>query len=122
MNRYDPNRRPDARACLLLDEQEKIELVERYHERARVELPNPTLHAAMHVVENQIAMGEPPEVELSLSRLMSEGLDRHDALHAIGSVLAEHMYACLRSEGQPPAPSQYAERVLQLTAEGWRKS
>jgi hypothetical protein len=45
-------------------------------------------HAANHViVENQLAMGDATVVPATLARLMQEGLDRHDAIHAIGSVL-----------------------------------
>jgi hypothetical protein len=48
------------------------------------------LHGLAHVmVENQIALGDPPvpAIREALVRLMGEGLDRHDALHAVGSVV-----------------------------------
>jgi hypothetical protein len=73
-------------------------LVVDYHRRTRVKLPNQRLHAAIHVaVENQIAMGDELPVHGVLDRLQAEGLDRHDAIHAIGSALAEHMGICLRA-------------------------
>jgi hypothetical protein len=54
------------------------------------------VHAAIHVaVENQIAMG----VELvgeTVARLVAEGLDRHEAIHAIGALLAEDVFALAR--------------------------
>ncbi|OPY95016.1 hypothetical protein A5906_10145 [Bradyrhizobium sacchari] len=42
------------------------------------------------IVESQIADPKRP-VRSTAQRLMSEGLDRHEAIHAIGSVLAGHM-------------------------------
>jgi hypothetical protein len=39
-------------------------------------------------VETQLAEGH-AEATAALDRLLQEGLDRHEALHAIGSVLAE---------------------------------
>jgi hypothetical protein len=46
-------------------------------------------HAIAHtIVESQLATGEVAGVPATLARLMrEEGLDRHDAVHAIGSVL-----------------------------------
>jgi len=46
------------------------------------------MHGVAHViVENQIAAGDSTVEPVTLARLMREGLDRHDAIHAIGSVL-----------------------------------
>jgi hypothetical protein len=59
MRRYDPIKAPTPEEWLALDEQERIILAEDYHRRARIRLPNATLHATMHaVVENQIALGD----------------------------------------------------------------
>lgn len=45
-------------------------------------------HAAFHLaVETQAATGFEPTVR-ALERLRGQGLNRHDAIHAIGSVLA----------------------------------
>jgi hypothetical protein len=43
------------------------------------------------VVENQVALGEVMRVPETLERLLDEGLDRHEAVYAIGSVLMEIM-------------------------------
>jgi len=122
MKHYDPKNLPDAAAWLALDEAERIDLVLRYHRRARVGLLNATLHAAIHaVVENQVALGDQIPVRRALERLQAEGLDRHEAIHAVGSVLAKHMYDLLKA-GVPPAdPSKpYLDELEQLTAESWR--
>ncbi len=53
----------------------------------------------MHVVvENQIAMGDEIPVRDTLVRLMSEGLDRHDAVHAIATVLTNLIYASSKED------------------------
>lgn len=91
MIRYDPSQTPDPAEWLELDEQERVDRVERYHRRARIDLPNLTLHATIHVaVENQLAADDEPAVR-ALVRLMKEGLSRHDAVHAIGSLVAEQI-------------------------------
>ena len=65
----------------------------RPFQQAGIKLPNRRVHAALQaIVETQVAMGDETEAQATLIRLLSEGLDRHDAIHAIGDVLAEHMY------------------------------
>jgi hypothetical protein len=68
---------------------DRIDAVIAYHKRAKKPVgENKRLHATAHViVENQAAMGDATVVPATLDRLMREGLDRHDAIHAIGSVL-----------------------------------
>lgn len=118
---YNPLRAPDPQAWLALDEMERIELARRYHKRARVELPNPRVHAVVHaVVENQAAMGDETPVAAALERLRGEGLDRHDAIHAVGTVLAEYLWEGLR--GTEIDPDAYYDAVTRLTAQGWLDS
>jgi len=72
-----------------MDEVERVVAVETYHRRQRIRLPRATLHATIHsVVENQVALGEDAVVE-TFARLRSGGLTRHEAVHAIGAVLAD---------------------------------
>jgi hypothetical protein len=118
---YDPLKTPDPERWLELDEQERIDLVQMHHESAGIQLPNATLHAAMHtVVENQLAMKD-DKVQETLDRLLAEGLDRHDALHAIGSVLAEQIWGAMQT---PPddtgLPEAYYRGLSDLTAAKWR--
>ncbi len=118
IERYHPHHAPDPEAWLALDEGERTELVRQYHRRARVRLPNARLHATIHVVvENQVALGD--EI---LERLRAEGLDRHDAVHAVGSVLAKRIYELLKEglpTGDPNEP--YWAELESLTAEGWKR-
>src|SRR5262249_55620510 len=126
MHRYNPLQAPDPKEWSAMDEQERIRLVEQYHRRAGIRLPNVTVHAIFHaVIETQIALGDELPVRRTLQRLMSEGLDRHDAIHAIGSVLAMHM-SDLAS--RPDAASKadpndaYYAALERLTAEEWLQS
>ena len=115
MEEYDPDRGPEADEWLDLDEQGRMILVEDYHRRHRIRMPSVEGHAVIHtIVENQLVLEE-PVVVATFARLRNEGLDRHDAVHAIGSVLASHMHALLagdQSEKEPNA--RYYEALGKL--------
>jgi hypothetical protein len=98
--------------------------VEAYHRNHRLKVPKLHLHATFHVVvENQVALGDDTPVQQTLARLIEEGLDRHDALHAIGSVLAAHVYEVLKTpEFQTDPNAAYYSELNQLTAVSWRAS
>ena len=122
--KYNPDGAQQADRWLATGEADRIAAVEAYHRRHRIRLPRPTLHATIHtVVENQLALGERVVGE-ALERLRSEGLTRHDAVHAIGTVLAEQIYDALkdRGEGTSDLNERYLDRLRQLTAEQWRQS
>ena len=123
--RYDPNREVDSKAWLELDECVRIELALDYHKRARVELPNAKVHAVVHtVVENQAALGDEYPVAEKLRQLVGEGLSRHDAIHAIGSVLMQHVFDVMqdsaKAEGDLNEP--YIRDLATLTAKKWLAS
>lgn len=124
IRKYDPELAPDAEGWLALDESDRIDLVVRYHRRAHVTLPNAKVHALIHsVVESQFAMGDETRVRRTVERLTEEGLDRHDAIHAVGSVLAKHMYGQMK-EGVPagdPNDAYWAE-LEKLSAKEWRRA
>jgi hypothetical protein len=124
MEHYDPLLAPDPAEWLAAEEGQRIALVVDYHEGARVKLPNQRLHAAIHViVENQIAMGDEFPVRRVLDRLQSEGLDRHEAIHAIGSVLAGHLSDLLSTGTRKGDVNEaYWTALARLTAEGWRRA
>jgi hypothetical protein len=119
--RYDPDKAPDPDDWLLADEQERLSAVEQFHRRRRVRLPNATAHAIFHcIVENQLAMHDPILVERTLARLMTEGLSRHDAVHAIANVVATDMSEMLRDRKTFSEPD-YIRKLGALTAERWLK-
>jgi len=124
MTKYDPGIDQPADMWLASSEADRIAAVEAYHRHHRVRLPRLTLHATIHtVVENQLALGEPVVID-ALARLRSEGLTRHEAIHAIGMVLAEQIYDVLKDQGGTKSDlnKPYLDRVRQLTAEQWRQS
>jgi hypothetical protein len=119
--RYDPANAPDASVWLEADEGERLEAVLRYHKRAKERAGSLRAHSAIHAaVENQLAEGLDAAVR-AISRLVPEGLDRHDAVHAIGSVVAKQIYGLLK-ERRPHDSAEYARLLDELTAESWRKS
>jgi hypothetical protein len=121
MLRYDPHQHIDPKAWNAVDEFDRIESVQAYHRRNRIRLPNERLHAVIHtIVENQVALGDAHPTHAVLSRLMEEGLDRHEAIHAIGSVLSDQILAVVKEEHDGDLNAEYAERLNRLTAESWR--
>jgi hypothetical protein len=120
---YDPAKTPDPTEWLARDEQERQILVSDFHRRARIRLPNGELHAIFHVIiENQIALGDDLPVRRAMERLMGEGLDRHEALHAVASILTELVYDVTHGKDPGPFPQEaYNAAVEKLTAESWRR-
>ena len=121
MESYDPLVAPPPQEWLELDEDERRALIEDYHLRARIPLPNTLVHATFHlVIENQLTMGDEIPVAKTLARLMTEGLDLHDAIHAIGSVLAGHLNRIAKGAQPGSDPSQaYYAGLKKLTAKKW---
>ena len=119
---YDAIEQPNSEIWLDLDETERVDLVIDYHRRIGVQLETPELHATAHVVvENQVALGDATPVPETLDRLMDEGLDRHEAVHAIGSILMRIMFDAVHKpdDGSDINANYYRELTL-LTAADWR--
>ena len=119
---YDADEQPDPDVWLELDETERLDLVSDYHRRTGVHLETPELHAMAHVVvENQVALGEATSVPEALDRLINEGLNRHDAVHAIGSVLMRIVFDAVheRDDGSD-INAKYRQEHATLTAANWR--
>jgi hypothetical protein len=123
-HRYDPLRAPDPEQWLALDEQKRIDLVASYHEDAATDPPNVRVHATLHViVENQIALGDETPVRLKARQLMAQGLDRHEAIHAIASVLVKHLHDIVRNSEDVGEPNQrYYAALRRLNARKWLRS
>ncbi len=124
MERYDPDVAPDPTEWLALDESERMLLVERHHRDARIPLPKRarSVHAVIHTaVENQLALDDQTIVRETLERLTRDGLTRHQALHAIGSVLIEYLNDLARSKTpSADAHAPYYAALQQLTVDRWR--
>ena len=116
---YDAAHTPDPEEWLEFDETEQLIAVEKFHEIDNPHPPpdRPYLHYIAHsVIETQIATGDPKAVSSTFDRLMSEGLDRHEAIHALGHVLTYHIAETL-SGGKA---GYYPADVERLTVEAWR--
>jgi ATP/maltotriose-dependent transcriptional regulator MalT len=119
---YDADRAPDPAAWSAAPEPERLAAAEAHH-RALVaphpETRQPRVHAAIHVVvEDQLASGAPPEARRAMDRLVRGGLSRHEAVHAIASVVASAAQGALA--GARFDAGAYARALDALTAEGWR--
>ena len=124
IGRYNPLEAPDAEQWLALDDGEKTQLVLEYHTRARVEVPNANMHATLHViVENQIALGDETLVQLKARQLMAESPDRHQAIHAIASMLIGHLTEAMKIPGPAADANQrYYAALGRLNAQKWSRS
>lgn len=119
---YDPDIAPDPGEWLALPDSERIRLAQNYHVAARVKAPSIKFHALMHVsVENQIASGYGPSKK-AVARLKLEGLSRHEAIHAIASVIVQFIFELKRgqtSEQQSSYQSRMGVAIGQLHAKQW---
>jgi hypothetical protein len=124
IDRYDPLQAPDARQWLALDESERLQLAIDYHVRARLDVPNVRVHATMHtIVENRVALGDETPVREKIRQLMAQGLNRHDAIHAIASVLIKFLYGALTDGASPEEPNErYYAALKRLNARKWLRS
>ena len=122
LERYDPLRAPASQEWLDMGELSRIALVENYHRRAGIPLPNARLHATFHViVENQAALGDETPAAKTLERLMNEGVDRHEAIHAVASVLSDHITDVLSGSSLSDPHAPYYAALEKLTVESWRR-
>jgi hypothetical protein len=124
---YNPDIGPDPAHWLALEEAERLRQAKDYHERYDALLAEPEVHAAVHVViENQIATDDETPAREALERLMSEGLSRHEAIHALGSVLTEMIVAIANDDDSEEAERSgldaYNDAIARITAEDWRRS
>jgi hypothetical protein len=122
MNRYDPELAPDPEAWLALDEATRISLARAFHASHGEYGESLSAHAAMHaVVETQVAASQPVEAAQALNRLIGAGLSRHDAIHALASVLAEFMAPILKNPHTAPPfdLAAYGGALSGLTASSW---
>jgi hypothetical protein len=124
LDTYEPSIAPDPQQWLALDEAERIALVADFHRLRRIKLPNLRAHATLQaIVETQLAMATDSVVR-AMDRLKKQGLDRHDALHAIAAVLAAYLNELFKEQISPSAPgetSPYDSALDLLTAKRWRQ-
>jgi len=117
--RYDPETPPDPDRWLGCDEAERLDAILRYHQKIRFKAGSLKIHAVLHAaIENQLAEGLRAVCD-ALERLRREGLDRHEALHAVGSVFVEQL-PVVRTDWQRFDQEEYERGLRELTVSSWR--
>ena len=122
MKNYDPSISPDPEQWFELDEQERIELAFQFVENFETEVNEEAhkVHATIHaIIENQLAENVEPTLE-TYKRLIRQGLNRHETIHALGAVIFEDIIAVMESKTHQPL-GKHKLRLRKLTAKRWRK-
>jgi len=123
MDTYNPQIEPNKEKWLKASEYDRIDSVREFHENSDEDFEDDALsiHTSVHViVENQLAMG----VELipeTIAKLIRQGLDRHEAIHAIGAIISEDIFNIVRGEQSEFSPKRYRKKLEKITAKRWRK-
>lgn len=77
---------------------------------------NPFLHTSLHaVIEQQLKSRQPPEVEETLLFLQARGESRHEAVHWIGSVLAQVLYDAV-TKNKPIDEVRYLSKLKEIVS------
>jgi hypothetical protein len=102
-----------------MDEQDRMAAVREHHQGSGARMPSLQGHCIVHtIVESQLADGHAAALR-ALDRLVKGGLDRHEAVHAVGSVLSRHLFRTMQGE-TPFDTAAYDSRLDELTADGWK--
>jgi hypothetical protein len=118
---YLPDFGPDPEVWLAMDEADRISRVSAYHKAAGFKAGSLRAHATIHTaVENQVALGDETPAAVTLDRLMAEGLDRHDAIHAIGRFLLILLSDMQSGSETGDVNARYEAELNTLTAKKWR--
>jgi len=64
---------------------------------------------------------EPRHISTKKATRWGVKLDRHDAVHAIASILVNHMYELLHGEDAALDNDDYYAELKELTAEKWSR-
>ena len=121
LTHYDPEEAPDPQDWLSLDEQKQLQWVCDYHVAAHADLPDLRAHAVVHtVVEARIAQNSEPTAS-TVDRLRREGLSRHEAIHAVGSVVTGRGRIFWPLPDAEEQQRQWNAELEALSADGWRR-
>lgn len=120
MQDYDPDKAPNPDEWLALGRQERIRLVERYYSGAGGYGGSLGIHAqVIATIETQLADKITP-VKAAFMRLRDNGLGRHEAIRAIGTVLAGHIRKIKDPEDlESDANRAYFAELESLTTDTW---
>ena len=122
MKQYNASKKPVPELWLSLDDDTRLELVEKYVENfeRKIDDSAKSIHASIHmVVENQLALNEDVTIK-AYQRLMQQGLKRHETIHAIGAIILESIESGMKEKSDEPIVN-YKNRLRKLTAKRWIK-
>ncbi len=118
---YDPLVAPDPEEWLDMDDGEKQYLISSaLHDYEAGIGEGFEAHCIMHlIVENQVALNEAdtPTGE-QMDRLMSAGLNRHEAIHALGNVIMCQMWE-MQTKRKEMTPVSLAKEMRSLKSKDW---
>lgn len=98
MKNYDPMQAPDSTEWHNASQSGHMTRIEKYHRQEDIVPENLPTHVYIHLmVENQLLAPGGDVVRETFTRLIKSGLDRHSAIHVIGSLY-------LRYERELPRP------------------
>ena len=123
---YDPGKRVDPAWWNSLGSDERVHIAEAAHVVPgawHFPIRDSRAHAIMHVVvENLVAQGDETPIYATLQKLARQGLERHDAIHALSTVFAEHARTIGggRADSDTPPPEAQVKRAAAMTASSWR--
>ncbi|MGO0305044.1 hypothetical protein ACTL6P_00275 [Endozoicomonas acroporae] len=124
MKYYNPNKPLNVSEWLVLDDEQRKILVSNFHESTEEEFQDDgalTMHCYMHVVvENQIATNV-DLVSETVTKLVRQGLSRHEALHAISAIIVEDVFDMLKGTKSEFCLKKYRRKLEKITAKRWRK-
>ena len=122
MDVYDPGLPIDVDTWLETEESVRLDLIVEHHRKSDETDPEGgwEVHSALHLlVENQIALGT-ENIRETQTKLIRQGLHRHDSIHAIGAVVGEDLFE-MAKEKRAWDRKRYRRRLEKLTAKRWRK-
>jgi hypothetical protein len=92
-------------------------LGEPSYEEIEIDGVNPILHIMAHqTVQNQLAQDYPKEVRPTIEKLMQQGYPRHEAIHAVGSLVMDEIWHVMKQK-RPFDEARYQHGLRELTKE-----
>jgi hypothetical protein len=79
---------------------------------------NPITHVIIHAtIENQIANGDPKETAQTVEALTQQGSSQHEAIHAVGAVMADEIFHVLKDK-RPFDEAGFVRKLKRLAKPG----
>lgn len=124
MHTYNPFVEPNKEEWLAASEVDRVDAVRQFHRSAhdnQFDDEALSIHCAIHViVESQLAIDLKP-LPSTVAKLIRQGLDRHEVIHAIGAILSEDIFSIIRGEKSDFSLALYRHRLEKVTAKRWKK-